>query len=78
VASDDPRRGDPAENRQLRQLRLAAGGLILAAILFLVVGDTLGRLLVNPNFHIDDVALGVLVGALLSLVFGETIVRLRR
>lgn len=75
MAGDDPRRGDPAERRQLRQLRVAAGALILSAILLQVIGDVVIRGFFNPNFHIDDLALGTLVGALLAVLGIETLAR---
>jgi hypothetical protein len=53
-----------------------AGFVILALIAFLVVVDTLGRLLINPNFHVGDAAFGALVGALLLLAGVEVVGRL--
>jgi hypothetical protein len=50
--------------------------VILAMIVLLVVVDSLGRLYVDPAFHIDELALGTLIGALLLLLGIEGINRL--
>jgi hypothetical protein len=67
---------DPTEERLLRRLRFVSGFVILAMIVLLIVVDTLGRLFVDPNFHIDELALGTLIGALLLLLGIEGINRL--
>lgn len=67
---------DPVEERLLRRLRVVSGGVILAVIVLLTLVDTFGRLYVDPNFHIDELALGTLVGALLLLLGIEGISRL--
>ncbi len=64
------------EERLLRRLRLIAIIVILAMIVLVVVGDTLGRLYIDPNFHASEVALGTLIGALLLLLGIETVNRL--
>lgn len=69
---------DPVEERLLRRLRVVAGVVILVMIVVLLLVDTFGRLLVNPNFHIDELALGTLIGALLLLLGIEGINRLPR
>lgn len=66
----------PAEERLLRRLRLIAGGVILTMIVLLVVVDTLGRLLINPEFHASELFLGTLIGALLLLLGVEGVSRL--
>jgi hypothetical protein len=78
MAGDD-RNGssrDPVEERLLRRLRIVAGVVILLMIVVLVLVDSLGRLFVNPDFHIDELALGTLIGALLLLLGIEGINRL--
>lgn len=45
-------------------------------IVLLVVVDTLGRLLVDPNFHASELFLGTLIGALLLLLGIEGVSRL--
>ena len=67
---------DPAEERLLRRLRLLAGIVILVMIVLLVVADTLGRLLISPDFHASELILGTLIGALLLLLGIETVNRL--
>ena len=77
MAGDDirvPR--DPAEEKLLRRLRLIAGIVILVMIVLLVVADTLGRLLISPDFHASELILGTLIGALLLLLGIETVNRL--
>lgn len=60
--------GGSDESRLRARLRLVAGGVILACIVFLVVVDTIGRLVVRPDFHVGDIFLGSLLGALLLLI----------
>lgn len=72
----DGARPDAAEERLLRRLRLIAGVVILLMIVLLVTADTLGRLLVSPDFHASELILGTLIGALLLLLGIETVNRL--
>lgn len=65
MAGDE--RPDPTEDRLLRNLRVIAGSFILGMIVLLVTADTLGRLLINPDFHGSELFLGTLIGALLLL-----------
>lgn len=67
---------EPAEARLLGRLRLLAGAVILVLIAFLAFVDALGRLLIDPTFHVGDVMVGTLVGALLLLLGIETIIRI--
>ena len=68
MAGDDrPRRS--SEDKLLGRLRFIAGAVILLMIVLLVVVDTLGRLIIDPNFHASELFLGTLVGALM-LVLG--------
>jgi uncharacterized BrkB/YihY/UPF0761 family membrane protein len=66
---------DPVEERLLRRLRLIAVVVILAMIVLLIVGDTLGRLYIDPSFHSSEVALGTMVGALIVLLGLEGVAR---
>jgi ABC-type Fe3+-siderophore transport system permease subunit len=50
--------------------------VILLMIVLLVTADTLGRLLVSPDFHASELILGTLIGALLLLLGIETVNRL--
>lgn len=68
MSSERPDGGGSDEGRLRARLRVVAGGVILACILFLVVVDALGRLLVRPDFHVGDIFLGSLLGALLLLI----------
>lgn len=61
-------RSDADDGRLRGRLRLVAGGVILLCIVFLVVVDTIGRLLIRPDFHVGDIFLGSLLGALLLLI----------
>lgn len=76
----DERRGlgasTPTEDRLLRRLRVIAGAVILLMIVLLVTADTLGRLLVSPDFHASELILGTLIGALLLLLGIEAVNRL--
>lgn len=77
MAGDDPNRApDPTEDRLLRRLRVIAGIVILVMIVLLVTADTLGRLLVSPDFHASELILGTLIGALLLLLGIEAVNRL--
>jgi hypothetical protein len=67
---------DLVEERLLRRLRVISGAVILVMIGLLVVVDTLGRLLINPDFHASELFLGTLIGALLLLLGVEGINRL--
>jgi hypothetical protein len=78
MASDEreSRHRDPVEERLLRRLRVISGAVILVMIGLLVLADTLGRLLINPDFHASELFLGTLIGALLLLLGVEGINRL--
>jgi hypothetical protein len=67
MARNDPRQ--PDEGRLLRKLRIVCGVTMLALLAFLIIVDAIGRLFVDPGFHIDDIMVGSLLGALL-LVLG--------
>lgn len=75
-AADPPAKHDPAEERLLRKLRLLASGVVLLMIVMIVSVDTLGRLLLDPNFHASELFLGTLIGALLLLLGVEGVTRL--
>lgn len=66
---------DPAEAKLLGRLRVISIAVILALIFLLVVADTLGRLLISPDFHVGDVIFATLMGALVTLLGIETIAR---
>lgn len=76
MASDEKDGKDPVEERLLRRLRVISGAVILVMIGLLVVVDTLGRLLINPDFHASELFLGTLIGALLLLLGIEGVSRL--
>ena len=75
MAGDDrPRRS--SEDKLLGRLRFIAGAVILLMIVLLVVVDTLGRLIIDPNFHASELFLGTLVGALMLVLGIEVVSRL--
>jgi Fe2+ transport system protein B len=81
MAGDDHRSAserieDRIEDVLLRRLRAIAVIVILLMIVFYSVGDVIGRLFIDPAFHISDVALGTLIGALLILLGLESVTRL--
>lgn len=53
-------------------------GVITLLIVVLVILDSVGRLLVDPNFRTSDFIFGTLIGALLLLLGVETLNRLPR
>jgi len=65
------RKPPPDEPSALLSIRRKAIGVVLALIVLIVVADSIGRLFINENFHIDGVVLGTLGGILLTLFFGE-------
>ena len=69
-------RGAAEEERLRARLRIVAGAVVVVLIVVLTIVDVLGRLLVNPNFHVDPVMFGSLLGALLLLVGVEGAARL--
>ena len=76
MAGDEPTRHDPAEERLLRRLRFIAVGVILTMIVLVVTVDTLGRLLIDPNFHASELFLGTLIGSMVALLGVEGVTRL--
>jgi ABC-type Fe3+-siderophore transport system permease subunit len=75
MAGDESRPPDPTEARLLRRLRFIAGVVILVMIVLLVTADTLGRLLLSPDFHASELILGTLIGALLVVLGIEGVTR---
>ena len=63
------------EDRLLRRLQIISGAVFLIMVFGMAVIDSVGRLLVNPEFHVSEVLFGTSVGALLALV-GVTALRL--
>jgi len=70
------RSGDPTEEKLLRRLRLISGVVILVMIVLLGITDTLGRLLIDPNFHASEVIFGILISTLIILLGIEGLSRL--
>jgi hypothetical protein len=68
--------GPTTEERLLRQLRIISGAVMLALLVLLVVADTLGRLLVDSNFHASELLVGSLLGALMLVLGIEVVNRL--
>jgi Na+/serine symporter len=64
---------DPGESRLLFKLRIGATVTIGCLLVFVLVTDTLGRLFVDPDFHIDEFIWGSLLGTFM-LVAGVTTV----
>lgn len=69
-----PRR-DPAEQRFLAKLRLISIGVVLSLVFLMAIADTLGRLLIAPDFHVGDVIFTALLGALVTMLGFESIAR---
>lgn len=76
AGDEQPHRPPTAEDRLLQRLRLVAGVVFLVCIVLLVLVDTIGKVLIGPDFHASDLFLGTLIGALLLIVGIETVNRL--
>lgn len=76
VDDERPSSGGSEEGRDRSRLRLVAGAVILACIVFLVVVDALGRLFIRADFHVGDIFIGSLLGALLLVIGVEGASRL--
>ena len=61
----DKSAGTPEDLKSLRRLSIYVF-LVLSVVL--VLTDTLGRLFIDKQFHIDSVVLGFCIGALLALL----------
>lgn len=66
------------ELRFLRLWRIIAIGTDTALIAFSVVVDTLGRLYIDPQFHVSEFLFGALVSAWLVLLGFEGVDLIRR
>lgn len=66
------------EQRYLRLWRLIAIAVDVSLIVFTVVSDTLGRLLINADFHVSEVLFATLVTSSLVLLGFEGFDLLRR
>ncbi len=69
-----PPRSD-AEQRLITRMRVATLVVFLGCILLIVVVDSVGRLLVDRDFHASDVFLLTLVGGVSSLITVEVLAR---
>lgn len=56
------------EKRVLNTLQWIAAAVIIFLLVFLVIADTVGRLYIDPNFHVSEVIFGTLGGILLVLL----------
>ena len=68
--ADDPKgkpdpKGTPEE---LGDLRRASVRVFLFLSVLVVVVDAIGRLFLNPDFHVDSVVFGFIFGTLLALL----------
>ncbi len=52
----------------LRQLRIIAGGVVLALVVLSCLADLLGRLFVDADFHLDAAIFGSLLVALIAIL----------
>ena len=59
------KKGTPEE---LSDLRRAAVKVFLALSVLVALVDALGRLFLNPDFHVDSVVFGFIFGTLLALL----------
>jgi len=73
VAGRDP----SEEERLLRTWRLVAIATATGLIAFTAIIDSLGRLFVDPTFHVSEILFGSLIGAWLGLLGIEGLTRLR-
>lgn len=69
-------RRDPAEERLLFRLRIAAGVVVLMMLVLIVVSDVLGRFVSSDYRGGGELFFGTLVGALMLLIGLEGAVRL--
>lgn len=77
MAGDDPRLPNtPIEERLLRRFRVITLAVVLFLIGMLAIVDTVGKILISPEFHTSELFFGTLVGALLGLLGVEVINRL--
>lgn len=53
---------------ELADLRRSAVRVFLVLSIAIVVVDAVGRLFVNPDFHVDSVVFGLVFGTLLALL----------
>ena len=56
---------EQAEDRFKLRLRIVTVVVLGALLVFVTAADTLGRLFINPTFHVDQVVWGSLIGAFL-------------
>ena len=56
------------ERRVLDTLQWIAAGVTIFLLIFLVIADVVGRLYIDPNFHVSEVIFGTLGGILLVLL----------
>lgn len=68
---------DRPSSELLAVWRLVAIAVDTFLILFTSMADTLGRLLIDPNFHVSEILFGSLIGAWLGLLGIEGLSRLR-
>ena len=68
--------GDKPPDGFIPRLRAVAAAVGIVLIVFLVGADTLGRLFLDPNFHIGDFIFGTLAGLVATLLGIESLVRL--
>lgn len=61
----------------LRVVRLIASATATALVAFTVLIDSMGRLFIDPTFHVSEVLFGSLVAAWLALVGLEGLSLLR-
>lgn len=59
-----------------RRLRFVGGIVTLGLVTLLVLVDSLGRLLVRPDFHVSELIFGTLSGTFVAILGLEGITRL--
>lgn len=65
-------------SNELKRLRAVAVIVSIFMLAGLVVADTLGRLLIDPTFHVSEIIFASLSGTLILLLGIEGVVRLTR
>lgn len=65
---DEDEKRSEEEQRVRSTLQWVASGVVILLLAFLVLADTIGRLLIDPNFHVSEVIFATLGGILLALL----------
>lgn len=80
MAGDDGKPEAPANvvDSLQRRLRVVVAAVFVVLLVALVVLDSVGRLLIDPNFRTSDFIFGTIIGAILLLLGVEGLNKLPR